>query len=95
MTLFVSEYRGNAPYRQDPKVGTPCAMYNLSSAAAVSLQAGTKYIRVSADVGTLLNNSTTSGTLTLTSTNSIRVSPNVPGELFAVSTNFKLQAAST
>jgi hypothetical protein len=37
MTLYVSEYRGNAPHRQDPRAAVPCASYTLSSAGTVDM----------------------------------------------------------
>lgn len=100
MTLFVTEHTAWTPYRQLPLNQAPLVAYALSttlagSTVSATLQAGTKYVRVTADQGMYLNNSTTSGTLSLTSTNSFRVAPNGPGEFFSVSTSFRLQAAST
>lgn len=100
MTVFVSEHPAWTPYRQLPLNGQTPTYYALSTTLAGStvssvLQAGTKYVRVTADQGMYLNNSTTSGALSLTSTNSFRISPNASGEWFSVSTAFRLQAAST
>jgi hypothetical protein len=93
MAVFISEHPSDASHRQ-PATKAATAFYELSSASAATLQGGTKFVRAVADAGSFLNNSTTSGTLTLTSTNSWRLPANVP-EIFAVSTGNKLQAAST
>jgi len=100
MTIYVSEHASDANPRQQGKAAI--ASYSLSSVTSTGgvstgpfPQAGTKYIRVTADTGMYLSlNSTVSGA-TLSATNSFRIAPNAAGELFAVSTAFRVQAAST
>jgi len=98
MAVFVTEHPSDANYRQ-PATKAPIAAYIINSSVSSSPgpfpQAGTKYIRVSADVASFLNNSTTSTTFTLTSTNSYRIPANVQPELISVSTSFRIQSAST
>ncbi len=98
MTLYVTEHFGSQNYRQ-PINQAPRAAYSVSSTTTGTPgpfpQAGTKYIRVSADVGTFLNLNQTSTATALTSTNSFRIAPNAAPELFSVSTAFRIQAAST
>ncbi len=97
MGLYVTEHIGSQTYRQPINQANARASYYLSTAttAAQSLQAGTKYVRITADSGSYFNNSTTSGSLALTSTNSFRIAANTDGELFSVSTANKVQTAST
>lgn len=94
--LYVSEHPSDANPRQPGKAAL--VSYSLSTggpSTAPFPQAGTKYIRVTADSGLYLClNSTSTGT-TPTATNSFRISPNAVGELFAVSTGFRINTAST
>ena len=97
MGLYVTEHPSDPNYRQ-PATKALLTGYVISSAStgAHTPSAGTKYIRVTSDVGMLLNLSTTSTGLTLTSTNSYRIPPNAPPENFSiVSTTFLIQANST
>lgn len=100
MALYVTEHVAWYSYRQggvNQQINGNGA-YNISSAATgnVSLQAGTKYVRVCADAATamLLN---TAGLLStvLTSTNSYRISPNGLGEWFSVSTALGISAKAS
>lgn len=92
MTIYITEHQGH-PLSQLPN-NRPLAAYALSSAAAVSLSAGADYVRATADGGSYLG-LYGSTTVALTSTNAFRIPANAPGELFPVSTSFKIQAAST
>lgn len=95
MTVYVTEHSGANNYRQ-PVNQQPLAAYSLSSASTAPFpSSGAKYVRVTADAGSLLNLNSTSTGVTLTSTNSFRISANAVGELFSVSTSFRIQAAST
>jgi hypothetical protein len=98
MGLYVTEHPSDPNYRQPATKALLTAYYLHSTVQDVGPlpQGGTKYIRVSADSGMLLNLSTTSTGLTLTSTNSFRIAANVQPEIFSiVSTTFRVQAAST
>jgi hypothetical protein len=98
MGIYVTEHPSDPNYRQPATKALTIGYYLTSTVQAVGPlpQAGTKFIRVSADAGMLLNLSTTSTGLTLTSTNSFRVPVNVSPEIFAiVSTTFRVQSAST
>lgn len=97
MTLYVTEHYGVGNlYRQPANKNDILAAYSLSSASvAPNPQAGTQYIRVTADAGMYLCLDLSSSGTTLTSTNSFRIAPNCAGELFAVSTANKIQAQST
>lgn len=98
MSIYVTEHTGINNYRQ-PINQQISAAYNINSTVSASPgpfpQAGTRYIRVSADVGTFLNLNSASTGITLTSTNSYRIPANAAPELFSVSTAFRIQAAST
>src|SRR5258705_1761013 len=97
MTIFVSEHPSDANPRQQGKAAI--ASYLLSTGGTSTggpfPQSGTKYIRVTADQGMYLCLNSTSTATTLTSTNSVRISPNVAGEMVAVCTSFRIQSAST
>jgi hypothetical protein len=98
MGIYVTEHPSDPRYNQPATKALSIGYYLTSTVQAVGPlpQANTKYIRVSADSGMLLNLSTTSTGLTLTSTNSFRVAANVNPEIFSiVSTTFRVQAAST
>jgi hypothetical protein len=101
VTAYVTEHSGAGWWRQVVNQA-PLAAYTLSSLTSTGgtssgavLQSGTRYVRVTCDAGMYINNSTTSGALTLTATNSLRVPPNQKGEWFSVSTANRLQAQST
>ena len=96
MGLYISEHSNIYNFRQIP-IGAPLARYYLSSTTAAGPfpRAGAKFVRVSADAGGYFNNSTTSTGLTLTSTNSFRIAPNLDAEIFAISTSNRIQTAST
>lgn len=101
MALYVTEHPSDPNYRQ-PATKALLTGYIISSAStgAHTPQPGTRFVRVSADgsggsAGMLFNNSTTSTGLTLTSTNSFRIPPNVSPEILSVSTANLIQAAST
>jgi hypothetical protein len=100
MTLYVSEYTNSVAgrYRQPSTPQSPVKSYALStggtSTGGVTPQAGTQFIRVSADVGMLLSLNLAS-TVAPTSTNAVRIPPNAAPEIFAVSTGFLIQTAST
>jgi len=101
MALYVTEHPSDPTYRQ-PATKALVTGYIMSSAStgAHTPAAGTKYIRVSADgsggtTGMFLNLSTSSTGLLLSSTNSYRIPPNAPPELFSiVSTTFLIQATA-
>jgi hypothetical protein len=108
MTVYITEHVGARPDIQTARQAAVAAYSMGSSTTAgsgvstggVFPQTGTKYIRVTADGsgasgGMLLCLNSTSTSLALTSTNSYRISANGPGELFSVSTAFRIQAAST
>jgi hypothetical protein len=98
MSLFVTEHPSDPSYRQPATKALLTAYVLHSSVQDVGPlpQAGTRYIRVSADSGMLLCLSTSSTGLTLTSTNSYRIPANAAPEKFAItSTTFRIQAAST
>lgn len=95
MTMYVTEHGVNSIYRQ-PLLSPPLAAYSLTSASTAGFpSAGAKYIRVSADAGMYLNVISTSTGVSLTSTNAIRIAANSAPELISVSTNYRVQAAST
>lgn len=96
MGVYVCEYTGQHPNLQNANQ-VPIASYYISTTAptAPTPQAGTKYIRVSADSGMLISNILASSTITQTSTNSWRIPANVTPELLPISTSFKILAAST
>jgi len=98
MTVYISEHAGIANYRQPINQGA-VASYSINSSVTGTggpfPQSGSRYVRVSADVGSFFNNSTTSTGLALTSTNSFRISANATPELFSISTSNRIQCAST
>lgn len=96
MPVYITEHFGQNNYRQ-PIVQSPVASYSLSTTTgSVFPQAGTKFVRVTADSGSLLGiGPSASSTTSLTSTNAFRISANAVGEYFAVSTTYKLVASST
>lgn len=95
MTVFISEHPGT-PYRMGGVLPRPTATYPITSATTATYPgAGAGFIRAIADAGSFLNvNLATTSTAALSSTNSIRLAPNVP-ELIAVSTGFCVQVQST
>lgn len=94
MTVWVSEHPSDANPRQPGKAAL--ASYTVSSGSAGPFpQAGAKYVRVTSDAGGFLCLTSASTATTPTSTNSFRLVPNGPSELFAVSTANRVQIAST
>lgn len=103
MTLYVTEY-GNV--QRAIQAGlvvnpTPLRTYAMSSTGSAGTTSGAvlataQFVRVSADTGMLFAISSSTG-LTLSSTNAVRIPPNVAPELFAVPVGsaFSLMAAST
>jgi hypothetical protein len=102
MTVYVTEHAGVANLYRQPVTHAPLAAYSLSSVTSTGgastapfPQAGTQFVRVTADAGSLLCLISTSTATAPTSTNSYRISGNAGPELFAVSTLNRIIAAST
>lgn len=97
MTVYVNEYTGvYGPLQGGFIRQSPIASYGLTSLSTAPFpSAGVRYIRVSADAGSLLCVISTSTATTLTSTNSVRLPANGPPELFAVSTTARIAVASS
>ncbi len=94
MTVYVSEHVSDANPRQPGKAAV--VSYSLSSGSTAPFPgAGTKYIRVNSDVGAFICLNSTSTATTPTSTNSFHLPAMGIGELFAVSTSFRISVAST
>jgi hypothetical protein len=94
MTIYVTEHGQSQRLRGSGVNLTPLRGYILSSAASTGFAAGCEYIRVSADVGSIVA-ITTSTAQVAGSSNGFRIPANGPAELFAVSTGRFLIGAST
>jgi hypothetical protein len=78
LTAYISEHHGAANYYRQGLVHAPLASYALSSSTGSHVPgANTDFILVTADAGMLLSIAASS-TVTLTSTNAIRIPANVP-----------------
>lgn len=96
MTLYVTEHANINLHNKTGVVSKVLAAYSLSSLVVTpAMQAGAQYVRLTADAGMFVNNLFASTTGAATSTNSVRLAANAPAEVFAVSTAFRLTAAST
>jgi len=96
MAVWVTEYGQATLYRTPATFQSPLAAYSLSSLSTAPFpSAGCRYVRLSADAGSLVNLMSTSTGLSLTSTNAARLPANAAPEIFGVSTDRRITVQST